>query len=862
MKHLTKVNGTDYAIINGLANINGAGYEITEGVTKIDGTDFPIYMYKHYTHLFEDNSHRITTEFDGAGLHGGATVKIGDLFKISTTATLVDTIHPSDVWVTVSPATANDTISAIYIPSTTSDWADGTLTFSADSVGTAKVVISHYLCSPAEIEVNVIRGKHVLYLEANPDNSGITYTVATSDFIQFVDDPISSTGKALRLNTNALSEDGRVKWILTDTNGSNPYFSIHDSRSNANWLTRYVYLGDLQKANNGSYYVKKFANVVVSSTAKSLYAFNDYIQYHSWSKMAGHTVDLYISFRVDGDLTTNPVYYCDHIVAVSKCQLSDDAIIISEATCTEPEISSSLCANCGQSVVEKTAPALGHNFSGERTFDPTGSSYGTYSTVCTREGCGYTYTYGLVASMPAEILQDYPGISGEYVYDFAAFNGFRNTGIGNYAVYDNDSVFKKAYVFDPWADGEFKFTNQDGVSRYDHDIYSTAARGALNFYPGNAFVVGKYLDQITNTQMMKNANQGYKTYKMTWKIPEGGIGPYITGVFDWNFQFYGKDQKAKTILDALAGQTVDVYVRLKVEGNVNDISTPNGHKYYFDRFTFVAQCQNHHPTENWTTIENATCTSGTIQQTICSTCGGTKTRELTDALGHSYVYNATTHQAVCSRCGTVAKTFGAALPQSLLDYLEADGITVDKVTDLQATKYMSPTYNTMGSSGDNTGQNGNNLAPWQVVSDPDSAYGVAYRAAAVDYTTNPGILILKTWFKKFSASLAGSGVPTIEFPEDHQDAVIANSIQDGTKGYFLYKFTGTYPTNYYQYFDCMNGTLRSYRLWNESVSFRGHNVDIYLSVKVWGEASNSGSADKYPIWYVDRLIVVDRGLSG
>lgn len=56
MIHLTKIDGTDYVVCDGVANISGTGYIITGGTTKVDGTDFQIHMKPYYDPIFENNS--------------------------------------------------------------------------------------------------------------------------------------------------------------------------------------------------------------------------------------------------------------------------------------------------------------------------------------------------------------------------------------------------------------------------------------------------------------------------------------------------------------------------------------------------------------------------------------------------------------------------------------------------------------------------------------------------------------------------------------------------------------------------------------------------------------------------------------
>ena len=827
--------------------LNGWGYGVRptytlEGFTEVEGGT-TLSETK-----FVDNSDAITTEFGGAAVRGGASIKIGDLFD-----SIVDEskLSKASIYVAASPASSADTIEATYSPDT-ANWKNSTLTFSAESVGTARIVITDYFyCTPTVIYIDVLSEKHVLDLTANADHSGIRFTVAAGDLINYVSDPVSSTGKAIKINPAA--DENPSSWIIgTD---SKPYFYIHDYTKDVNYpyMTRSIALSDLNQANKGAYYVKKFADVPINPTARSFYAFNDYVQYHSWNKMAGKNVDIYLSFRVEGNPSVDPVYYVDRLVAISKHVLSDSAKEISPATCTQPQMIGDLCTLCGHGAQEAAAPALGHSFdfSAAKTLD---ANTGRYNVRCSR--CTVICTYGTMEELPQIVKDDLTAsnISEDNVFDFRAHDGFR---LGGTTVADTESPFGYARKFTPWT----AKTDATGLTEYTYNkTYAVAGRGAMNFRLPTHYTT--IADQILNSKLQENSGKGYQYYKMSWKIPEEGIGVYITGVFDWNFQFYGYAQGAKLVLDALAGQTVDVYVSLKVVGDVNNTTDgTQGPEFYFDRFIFVVPCQTHYVGAEWVKIEDATCGTGSVYQMTCNSCGVIKTQTNNDATGdHTCTYNAETLEAVCSTCGNVVKKFEVALPEELLTEL-GTSVSMDKVYDLSAVRYMGPTHGADGLTGDNSGEDGTSANdPWKVVDDTTGAspYSRVYRLAAVDYPANASKFILGTTsFPRFGVSNP-SGLTFETYSADH----LKQYQQDGK--YHLYKFSCTYPKDYCAYLGFVNDSLRSFEdLWQLShpdrCDFRGHNIDLYLSVRIEGEINNTGSSDKYTIWYVDRLIVVDRG---
>ena len=78
-------------------------------------------------------------------------------------------------------------------------------------------------------------------------------------------------------------------------------------------------------------------------------------------------------------------------------------------------------------------------------------------------------------------------------------------------------------------------------------------------------------------------NQKYQLYSFTWTVPAMGSGAYIYMVNDWGVQ----NPYMAAELQDMVGQTVEVYVSMKVTGTVDGSDPLNCPVYYFDRMIVV-----------------------------------------------------------------------------------------------------------------------------------------------------------------------------------------------------------------------------------------------------------------------------------
>lgn len=124
----------------------------------------------------------------------------------------------------------------------------------------------------------------------------------------------------------------------------------------------------------------------------------------------------------------------------------------------------------------------------------------------------------------------------------------------------------------------------------------------INLYNPNGTAAQKHAAIGTITASDIKPNQGYQLYAFQWKVPEMGENAYIYVLDDWGVQNHLITEE----LQDMAGQTVTLYLSMKVEGEV----TSSDCVYYIDRMLVLPQesLRKH----NYVTAES---------RTICTICG-------------------------------------------------------------------------------------------------------------------------------------------------------------------------------------------------------------------------------------------------
>ncbi len=126
----------------------GYGWGVTsKGITDFNGItnmDITLGDQESSAEKFEDAG------YTPKDYRPGETITIGDLFKVKGNAV----INGNSVYVSVSPITDGDKVSATF-ELNAEDWTKSTITFAADSTGTAKVTITDYIfCTATTIYLN------------------------------------------------------------------------------------------------------------------------------------------------------------------------------------------------------------------------------------------------------------------------------------------------------------------------------------------------------------------------------------------------------------------------------------------------------------------------------------------------------------------------------------------------------------------------------------------------------------------------------------------------------------------------------------------------------------------------------------
>ena len=193
------------------------------------------------------------------------------------------------------------------------------------------------------------------------------------------------------------------------------------------------------------------------------------------------------------------------------------------------------------------------------------------------------------AAMPAE----FDGIAEEHILEYTS-DSFRLAYAGYSIAEDSDSLVGIAVRCDSAA----RLAVGENVLILSED------RGIpVNVYDVDANK-GYDIGRITLEDV--KANQGYQLYKFEWKVPELSKNSYLWMIGDWGLQ----NTALPADLQDRVGQTVELYISMKVEGVVDGSDSSNYPVYYIDRM-FVMPEEN---MQQHTYISNG-------GRNICSICG-------------------------------------------------------------------------------------------------------------------------------------------------------------------------------------------------------------------------------------------------
>ena len=443
----------------------------------------------------------------------------------------------------------------------------------------------------------------------------------------------------------------------------------------------------------------------------------------------------------------------------------------------------------------------------------TNKGNGVYEGQC--GNCGGVIRKAFADDLPQEVLDKVEelGTNVAHVHEYTQGQLFGSSYSNSvYIADDAAAAGGKALLYDT--------SKMTRTARENNFIFSASKPFKLTCYPS-----GHVLGQISADTLKANSGKGYQLYH--WNnvlIPTNHI--YTWG-FDWSLQMRFGDIK-----EAIQNKNVDFYLSMKVENDptytgVLPTKTP---KYYIDRAIVVDSCDNHLDTENVTITTPATCNSNAIGSGYCADCGHeisgieVENSRLSHKFG-AYELNEESgqYQSSCENCGTVRTK--SDLPADLAAELAAAGIDEKHAHEYGPAGFKFKRVFT-------------------VVEDAASASGIAARARARDSSPDPGSYIIYA-HESFAVSQSTGNKLT---------AMTYNMLTPMRgASYKLLKLEDLKLDANMEYLTLFDGDL----MIPEMAELAGKTVDLYISMRVDGWINADASPDKYPIWYVERVIAVD-----
>ena len=403
----------------------------------------------------------------------------------------------------------------------------------------------------------------------------------------------------------------------------------------------------------------------------------------------------------------------------------------------------------------------------------------------------------------------------DHIYDFTYddFGNYIDYGWGwQFKANDPDAVGGEAILFDLNGCSSVSYVQTYFAITEDQGLVCSGAKIPNPIKAGDVITDGKY-----------------HIYKMEDVNAFAGNGMFY--FFDWTLDL---NVAGKT---ELQGVRVDMYLSMKVEGDLKFDALGAMPKYYIDRIILVDSCANHVIEGSMEVLSEATCTKGQVVRSTCSVCEVTSEVERKDTiLPHSngeVTFDTTLnkYKTVCSSCNQTITYDNvlAKLPEYVLADLEESGSSLGHVYDFRGMDSWTGLSAYAGN-----------------VTDADSAFGQAF---TVHDGPNGGwnadyIYVNETTGMKLDYGKLGA-IPAVDL------------VAKANKGYQIFKLNdikipeaGTsYATRviFFDEFmnhDKMGSDINEYLL--------GKTVDIYVSLKIDGDPING------PVtFYFDRFIVAD-----
>lgn len=262
-------------------------------------------------------------------------------------------------------------------------------------------------------------------------------------------------------------------------------------------------------------------------------------------------------------------------------------------------------------------------------------NFGKWKQQAENAGLTLPFTKQQVGRRIYQTMTEQIAIRGSYDIDYAKFyNSYKRR-------YTEQKIDLPAQLDGVASQHIWEYTAEDLRLAYDYCVVDdpdsqlgeavrcraasrlTAGSNSLILKDGNTISIAAYdpdslggsqhydIGQITAG--MVKAGEGYQLYSFRWRVPAMGNGAYMYMFNDWGVQ----NQFITQEMQDMVGQTVEVYISMKVKGVVDGSDPLHYPEYYVDRIIVLPE------KENWAHNYKAAADASEeyICKTVCTVCG-------------------------------------------------------------------------------------------------------------------------------------------------------------------------------------------------------------------------------------------------
>ena len=443
------------------------------------------------------------------------------------------------------------------------------------------------------------------------------------------------------------------------------YYSFSETKPIFSNSTKKLYLGAPLIA-DGEYHLYRMEDIVVYTPAKSeISMFADSMLLSLGATMQhlmNKTVDVYVSMKIEGDpsFTSNDYgsWYVDRFIIVLPCE-ECDVVYGNEvaATCASNAYSTGKCPLCGKTVKKEVPDTkLDHEITGDFYYD---EATGLYKAPCAT--CG-TAEIDFGGKLPENLEADMKakGASLQYLYMYDV-DDFREVSYTSFIqVEDPDSSMQYSAKYSLAKEYE------DGSLQYFEIRDDRPFRDLEGNLPG-----------VAASEIIADGQYHLYAFKDVILSKDSGAEYHF---FDWSLSVDFSKLPIK-------GQKVDLYISLKVEGELQFTDVNKLPNYYIDRMFIVGNCQSH-----VADTYNYDAATGTYTG-ICVNCGGVVNHEFVGGLpaevvakleangsdvAHAHVYGADDMQTYGDLTRVEDNDSVTKKAIKVTNYTAAGGLTIEK----------------------------------------------------------------------------------------------------------------------------------------------------------------------------------------